>query len=119
MKTTLLAMLIFSTVGAVKADHEYGLETYNGAIQYNIPVIYHAPVLYQAAVIYNAPVFYVSNYAPPAPCTTSVVYTPPSPNVIVTGGSRSGAYYTSWNTTPNVIIVGHSSHARVTRARCR
>jgi hypothetical protein len=127
MKTTLLAGVLFLGLTVVHAHDEVDIQVPDyGTISYNAPVIYQAPVLYQAAVIYNAPVFYVSSYNPPAISiepvvynTPSVVYTPPSPNVIISGGSRAGAYYTSWDTTPNVIIVGRHCQTRVTPARCR
>jgi hypothetical protein len=77
----------------------------------NAPVVNSGSVVYQAGVVYNAPVVY-NNNAPSPVVYAPVEYVCPAPNVIITGGRNAGAYYTSYETSPNVIIIGRSANCQ-------
>lgn len=121
----LIAALTLSALASAHAQSDVLLEETGGAVVYDSPVIYQSDVTYNAPVVYNAPVFYLMSAA--CPTLTAASYCPDasscypeagcyddrSPNVIIVG---RGAYRTSWETTPNVLIIGQSQQSRVSLA---
>lgn len=117
MKTTLCAIILMLGSFTSPAHDEVWVDEFpnSDAVTYEVPVVYHAPVVYQAAVVYNAPVFYLTPTVQSG-YWAAADYPTRSPNVIIVGGP---SYYTSWETTPNVVIIGRSpTYPRVTPARC-